>query len=1337
MPRTRIGLLAPALMAAAILALPPVANGAPPDKELDRALSRLERNPDDPDALSQVLELSHTAGGVGSLIDRYEEKAAQSPTNGTFHLVAGHLQRRAGECEKAISHYAEAGRRLPKAAGPYLGAAECHRLAERWGAAIESYQAALERIGRRDSKVEVLETLIRIALRAERADLVKSAYTQLTSLEPRNLFLRIEHARALVSAGRLQLALEIWQDIRKRAGADDKIKVLAVREIGGLLDRLGQQNAAVDIYRNTLKGLPAEHWAQLELQEGLIAVYRRQGRLGSYIAELEKKRRSYPILLLLAGLYEELGNDKKALAAYRSAVEQRPANPDARKALLRILARVGNRTELIEEYKRLIRKVPHEPEYELELAELYFKDGKPEQAVALLDRVSRRYASDAAIHESVADLLIRHSGPEARIEREYEQLMRLEPREEQHVIQLGEFYIGINKTAKAKAVWKKLLGLHAEKSKGHLSLAQLYGDHEMIPEAMEHFQKAIALEKESPKLHRTFAQFLEKSNRLSEAQSHWRKVAELLGPGDPGLREARQRVVGLMARQGSLERALASLEQTARHPAEGAADTFLLAEGYLHLKEFEKAARVLERVAEARPSDLEALLYLEDVYEKLNRLPEAIETLERITKLDQSAARPRLERLAQLSMELHRAEDALKYAKLVTDLSPTDANAHTHLGDIHLQLRNHEAALGAYRRSLQLAPGSFPVQFKLARVLRQLGRDEDLYRVLLQIVGSATQPQDILSAGRRLMTSPSMQVLEKMEQVLLQAVYRRNQRSVYRQLLVDLYATMMRRLRLEQDVDPAGTQRKLRALGTQGIKPILDSLADSDLAVRTTALRVLIGTRNPSAGWPLVRMLDERDRVLRFQALVALAHIAPPSAIDPIRKLTSSREGQVGVGAAWALGAFADKKAGEALKAATRGSRMPSDMPPTVCLALGARGKGDGVGLLVEYLRGGDKLTRPYAAWALGAIGDPRAVEPLLRRLAVEREAVQRVIIWALGAIGSPKALTPLLEIAVGGDAEQLPLVRWAIARVLSQSPLDREPLREAYLSLHDFRQARLLVLGTALPKLMIVGELRLDGKKLVDRHGKALRKVLLQQLSLPDSGVRLRILDTISASPDGSTGLSLGALAPQVALPTEWLAPITAKVSELLRDQSAEVRRAAARLLGRSGQALALEPLRAALEDGEPAVRREAALGIAALGQAEGVGALLEAARTSALVSTWTGRAALAAALATLAPRVSSPPAPIANALAALLRDPYPAVRVAALEALAALGTQATGTSGAVLELLRDPDPLVVLESVRTLGALRARTAIRPLETLSSGPNPRLKAAARRALTAIRSKGS
>ena len=1303
------------------------AQAAPPKASvrLDRALVELERSPSDSQTLRRVLDLSHAAGGLEQLVKRYQDRALAKPSLPIPRLILGHLRRASGDCASATESYRAAAERDLKMAAPHLGIAECAMVAERWSDAAAAFRVAADRERNTQRKIDVLEQLVRAALQAEQDAVAQAAFIQLVAVSPQKQLVRIHHAQALERSGRLKLALEVWTDVHHRARSDEQTRLLSVKSIGSLAARLGDHKRAIAIYRDTLKRLSAEHWAVVEVQEGLIGVYRQLGRLKEYIKELEKKRSSYPVLLLLARLYEEVGDDVRAMAAYRKAVKQRPANVDARRALLRLLQRSGDTQELEGEYKRLTKQVPGEPRYEMELATLYLKQGKKDEGLALLDRLSRKYNQDPGIHEAVLDLFVRYQAERPRIEREMKALIRLEPDQEGHLVQLGEYYFGQGDRGAAVTTWDRVLRVVPRKAKGHIILARLYAEHEMQGEAIEHFRQATRLASTRADYHKGFALYLERVARYADARTLWAKVIELVGPTDHAeLREARQHIVGILDKQATLPLKMRAwrLAFEAEPPDWGAG--LFLAEALITMKELEPAAKVLERLTELRPQDAEGLLYLEEVYEKLYRLSDSIALLERIAELDPGGARERLRRMAQLSIDLHKPDDALKYARLVVNLNPTAPEAHLHLGDIYVQMERWPEALAAYRQGLRLAPANVRAQFKLAHVLEELDRKKELATLLIEVVDNASDPTDVLAAGRQLMTATNMAAMERLEPVLLAAVFRRAHKPIYRKLLVDLYAVMVERhsRRLLDPAQAADARQKLAGIGERGLKPVLDSIDASDLAVRTRVLRILMATRSHNAVLPLVRLLEEKDSVLRFQALVALAHIGSTSAVAPIEKLIGARQ-RVGPGAVWALGAIGGEEAIAKLSALVRPPHRRMDLPVLAALGLGLQGRPEGVEPLLSLLSQGQKVTQMYAAWALGAIGDVRAVEPLLRRLPVAEQSARHLIVWALGAIGSDKAMEPLLEILWSRDSELTSVARWAVGRILAPQPLDRQRMREIYLALADFERANV---GSqhAIPALAPMPVQPLDGAKLLNDHGDRIRAVLLRRLETGGEQVQRRLVELLL-----STNLTpvLAPLLPHTVLPTAWRPEVARVVGRLATSGPPRVRAPMLRLLGALDVDSARPVLTTALRDVSPPVSLEAALALGRSGDGAAIEPLLAALDDAALGHRWTGRLAACQALLQLLTGDRAAGMKAVPALTSLLTDAYPSVREAAANALVPLGTDAATAQNQVTRLLSDEDPDVVIAAISALGAMGVTS---PLQKLLQHPDPRIRAAAAAAVT-------
>jgi HEAT repeat protein len=126
-------------------------------------------------------------------------------------------------------------------------------------------------------------------------------------------------------------------------------------------------------------------------------------------------------------------------------------------------------------------------------------------------------------------------------------------------------------------------------------------------------------------------------------------------------------------------------------------------------------------------------------------------------------------------------------------------------------------------------------------------------------------------------------------------------------------------------------------------------------------------------------------------------------------KALRSKESDVRMSAAKALGKIGDARAVEPLIQALRDDDGDDELQRTVTAALQKLGMG-AVEPLIRAMRDSNANVRSRAAWTLGEIRDARAVEPLIRALKDECDDVRGVSADALGKIGDTRAVKPLIQ---------------------------------------------------------------------------------------------------------------------------------------------------------------------------------------------------------------------------------------------------------------------------------------------------------------------------------------
>ncbi|MBL7134198.1 MAG: HEAT repeat domain-containing protein, partial [Phycisphaerae bacterium] len=212
---------------------------------------------------------------------------------------------------------------------------------------------------------------------------------------------------------------------------------------------------------------------------------------------------------------------------------------------------------------------------------------------------------------------------------------------------------------------------------------------------------------------------------------------------------------------------------------------------------------------------------------------------------------------------------------------------------------------------------------------------------------------------------------------------------------------------------------------------------------------------------------------------------------------------------------------------------------------------------MIRALSHGDDDVRKAAAYALGRLGDKQAADPLAEALSDDADAVGKAAAYALGLLGDTRAVDPLIEDLADDDSRVHGATAEALGRLGDERAVD--PLIEV-LANHD--------------------------SSVREAAAKA-----LQQLGQPEWATRIR------GDYDDFRRLGLSK-DPRVVVP----------LIEALSDDDSDVRKAAAKALGRLSDKRAVKPLVKALSDDEYYVRGAAAKALGQLGDKRAVVPLIEA---------------------------------------------------------------------------------------------------------------------------------
>ena len=547
----------------------------------------------------------------------------------------------------------------------------------------------------------------------------------------------------------------------------------------------------------------------------------------------------------------------------------------------------------------------------------------------------------------------------------------------------------------------------------------------------------------------------------------------------------------------------------------------------------------------------------------------------------------------------------------------------------------------------------------------------------------------------------------------------------------------------------------------------------------TAGVRVVIEDVTPrfDRSAKLSADLDSADDSVRLRAVTALA--AAGDAPDTLSGALSDDNWRVRRVAAEGL---ADASGSESVETLVRAIREHHRDPALLNAAISslARSRADVLPAVLPLLAGAEAEQRTYAALTLGLLGDIRAVAPLVAMLRDPDANVAFHAIEALGRIGSPDSADALADVATGGDfflgfaaldalaAIGEPMVAPRLVPLLEDAQLADSAAHALQLLGSEDAVAPLVALlaradVSAAPAAQALAAIqRRVGRNVVagiargvmtESAGRALLDIavaagdddvmgLATVLSWFDTdGVDALLASLLhrEATRGGAADL-LSARGPAAA----------ARIGALVVDDSSEVRRSAAEILGRIGSAdSALVLASASADEDEAEVLIAIANAIGAIGDRRAFAALLALTEHANAAVRQSAVAALNSIgepdmEKIVAERLRSPASHARESAARIVgyfgypsclaplielcSDPEPTVRRAAVEALPIFDDAATD---AVIRVSHsDVDTTVRSAAVRALGELRGHVSMEALVDALHDASPWVRYYAARAAT-------
>ncbi len=833
-------------------------------------------------------------GNLDNLIIEFESKAnATSVDTYSAAIALAGLYKLDGRADQAVATFEKAIAQKPNDPAAHLALARVHQDRGDTAKARASYEKALSLQTIAADREATLRQLLVLSLDIKDFDAAKRAHEGLVKLQPNNLFMKAELARELYTRSEFARSAAEYESVVATASGDNRALAPLLKDLGRAQAKSEQQKKAIATFKRALAAAGPDSGIRTEVYEQLAEIYRAEQRLGELVAQLEKDNpQDATRLALLAGLYEETGASEKAISTYRRALLANAKLTDLRLRLVRLLQTSGQLDEAIREYELLIRSSKNNPAFVFELCDALIQRGEQAKALMHLSQLEAHLGSDDDNLARLADFYTK-IGEGDRALKLLQRLASSTSGDPTYIIDLGDRYYDEGKRDLAVTTWKRLLTVVTPSAKALSTLSDVYFDHEMAAAGLEAVKEAARLEPTSFVYQKQLAAGFERVKHYRDAERIYASLsAKAAERGDRALlRDVRQRLVLVWSLQHTVEAQLPALAGRFDATPPDLEAGRMLAEAYAHLKKTNDASRILARVSELAPGDVDTWLARERISVQDGKLAEAIDALEHAVKIDPKLARDSYQRMAQYARTLGKEDAAVRYAAKAVELNPDDAEGHRRLGDMYRAQRDLEKAAFAYRTAILKNDRLFPVYFQLADLLLTRGDTAAADRLFRRVMRTCPDDEMLLRAARA-----SMQIhlgqgtLQTVEHDLLPLTIANPRRLALRKLLLEIYANLtyelVQRVRYGTPSERSAAERSLSTIGSRAIKPLLDALVDAESGQQQTAIDVLGFVNNKNAALPLFTFATGNAPLsLRTSAMLAVARLGSVELLSRLEPL--------------------------------------------------------------------------------------------------------------------------------------------------------------------------------------------------------------------------------------------------------------------------------------------------------------------------------------------------------------------------------------------------------------------------------------------------------------------
>jgi len=402
----------------------------------------------------------------------------------------------------------------------------------------------------------------------------------------------------------------------------------------------------------------------------------------------------------LGAAYEQLKDNKKAIAAYQRSVDMEPENLDAVRSLAQALLADNQLDEALKQYQQLVEAAPEDSSALVRIAEIQRRQGKYTQALATIRQARGKLQSDAPPTDVMEigyneGLLLDVLGRYDEAVTVYQKMVELTehangaytPDEKSNrsifLERLASVYHEQNKTTEAIATYQRMADLGPEFAKrAYAAELESYRDARMFDEATAVARKAVAANPDDRDLKLMLAGQLADTGKLDEGLA----ITNGMLTGKAADREVYLEISQMQLRSRhwkEAEDALAKAEPYAVKNEEKANLFFLKASLAEREKRYDQAEQLFHKVLEIDPNHSVALNDLGYMLaDKTTRYSDALKYIRKAVELEPMNG-AYLDSLGWVYLKLGQYESAEDNLRKAIERTSNDPTVHDHLGDLY------------------------------------------------------------------------------------------------------------------------------------------------------------------------------------------------------------------------------------------------------------------------------------------------------------------------------------------------------------------------------------------------------------------------------------------------------------------------------------------------------------------------------------------------------------------------------------------------------------------------------------------------------------------------------